>query len=164
MSYLDAKTVYQITDRIITFLNENLIYPYEQASSKLRGNDFVKGQNFALTGNFPKIQVIPVNFQPDHITQQKSGYLDINYIDFIIYYYNQNAHRFTFQDTGLTLINEAQNFEYLQYVKKTLKDNVTDFDEYIHRFRFGSISKPTFNKNNNVWMGMLPFSGLTTER
>jgi len=163
MSYITPQTVYQIEDRIVSFLSQNLIDPYKQASDKLR-NDFVKGSNFQLTGIFPKVQVLMVNFTPDKITAQQSDYLDINSIDLIIYYYNQNAHRFTFPDTGLTLTGEPQNFEYLQYIHNMLKDNITDFNEYFHRIRFGTITKPQFNKQNNVWMGMLPISCITARR
>lgn len=159
-TYLEPKDTRQVQEKLVEWLNNNLDDPYKQATSKTRST-FVYGDDFKLQGVFPIIHVDISNFEPTRITNHKSNYLEEEEHSFIIYYHCQLNHRYTFADNHLTLTNEAQVMKYLQYIKKKIKSNITDFDTYFHKATFGSISKPVRMPNPSVFIGMIPFTCYT---
>ncbi len=166
MAYLLPKDTREIQNAIVSFLNTNLTDPYEQRTAlgddpKTR-TDFVYGDDFKLVKVWPKIHIDVMGYTPSNIGGQgKTDYLEEEEHQFVIYYYTQKDKRFEFSDNGLTLINEAQVVKYLQYIKRTMKTNMTDFNLYFHKPTFGSISKPRWNAASNLFVGMMPLTVYT---
>lgn len=160
---LDAKYSEEIRQKFIDWLNDNLDDPYEQ-STHIKRSNFVYGSDFKLVKIFPKIHFDIQNFEVKNIGgQTKTTYLDEEEHSFIIYYYNQRGHRYTFGN-GSTLIDESQCRRYLQYIRRKIKNNSTEFDEYCHKITFGSISKPEFLNQSSVFVAMLPITVYTYQR
>lgn len=162
-TYLTPKSSREIQDKFVSWLNDHLIDPYEQAKNEKR-NNFVSGDSFSLTGTNPKIHLDVTSFNINKIpSQSKTAYLDEEEHHFIIYYYNQKAHSYSFEN-GLELTDQAQCLEYLQYIRNTIKGKANKFKEYAHKITFGTIPKPTWNKASNTWIGMLPMTVTTYRR
>ncbi len=153
----------QIQNEVVAWLEANLTDPYEQATSKTR-TGFVKKDQYSLSGEPPILAMELAGFDPIKIaTQTKTAYLEEEQHDFMIYYYNQIDHRFTFADDSLTLSNEAQCMKYLQYVKNTLKTNMATFATF-HKHAFGKIPQPLRRPRSSLWISMLPFTVFTYRR
>ena len=165
MAYITPKDTREIQNKFVTWLEANLIDPYEVAKSPETRPHFVYGDDFELVANFPKVHVDCADFTPNKIsTQSKSTYLEEEEHHFMIYYYNQQGHRYTFADNNLTLTNAAQCRKYLQYIKDTMKSNITEFNDYGHRITFGTIPKPTRSPQASVWVSVLPVTVITYRR
>ena len=163
MAYLVPETARQLQNRLVAWLEANLIDPYEQAKSTTRAG-FVDANDYA-TGFPPRLQVSFQRTRPTRATMHKHGYLEEEQHDFIIYYSNQKSHRFTFASlSNMVTVDEAQNSEYLAYVRRTLKANITAFDGYFHKHAFGDVSRAVFNPKTNLFVGMLPFTVFTYRR
>jgi len=165
MSYPISKYSEEIKEQFVKWINKNLKDPYEQATNKTRDN-FVFGDdiNFKVVNIFPIIHVSMGDFNSTKISSQtKTAYLEEEEHNLIIFYYNQNGHKYAFED-GESLTNEAQCRKYLQYIKNKIKANADKFDEYCHKITFGTIPKPTFNKNTRTFMSMLPVTVYTYKR
>lgn len=165
--YLTPQDSAVIQDALVTFLEANLIDPYEQRTSKTRSN-FVRDSDFKNVSTLasPHLQVDLADYNPVKInTQTKTNFLEEETHTFAIYYYNAKDKRFTFADNGLTLINESQAMKYLQYVKDTLKANLDDptFANF-HWVTFGSISKPRYNPKTQLYVSFLPMTVKTYRR
>ena len=164
MAYITPKDTREIQNKFVTWLEANLTDPYEDKTSKTRPN-FVYGDDFNLTAIFPKVHVDVADFTPNRIsTQSKSDYLEEEEHHFMIYYYNQQGHTFTFSDNSLELSNAAQCRKYLQYIRDTLKTNITEFNDYGHKITFGTIPKPTRSTLASVWVSVLPVTVITYRR
>ena len=162
-TYLDPKDTADIQDYFVEWLNNNLPDPYEQRTNKTRTN-FVYGEDFKLVAIFPKIHFSAGDYVPNKIsTQGKTDYLEAEEHHFLIYYHNQLAHRYTF-DNGATLSDGRQTRKYLQYVRDKIKKNADNFDDYCHQITFGTVSKPIFNRNSKTWIGMIPITVITYKR
>jgi len=161
-TYLLPKDTREIQNFIVSWLNTNLIDPYEQRtalgdSPKIR-TKFVYGDDFKLVGIWPKIHIAVAGYSPTKIGGQgETDYTEEEEHQFIIYYHTQKGKRFEFADNGLTLTNEAQVVKYLKYIKRTMKTNMTDFNLYFHKPTFGKISKPKWNPKTSCFVGMMPF-------
>lgn len=167
MVFIKPKDTKEIQNYLVSWLNTNLIDPYEQATSKTRST-FVYGDDFKMSGNPPVLHVDCNDFTARNIAGQTGVYLDEETHQIIIYYYCQRDHRFTFADNGLTLTNEAQCRKYLQYVKDKLKEalaaNNNPFAGYINNVSFGSIPKPILSQPSSWFMSMLPMNINTYRR
>ena len=163
--YLTPDDTRTIQNAIVTFLEANLIDPYEQLTGKTR-KDLVRGDDYQSRNSLttPQVQVDVANFDPTKITAQKTGYLDEEQHSFMIYYENGKNKKFTFADNGLELSNEAQCVKYLQYIKDTLKANLDDSTFTFSKPRFGMISKPTYNPKTQLYVSVLPFTCVTYRR
>lgn len=161
-TYLEPKYSNEIQDKIVSWLNDNLDDPYEQATKEAR-SDFVYSGDYkkrALLA-LPSINVTMDDFNANKISQQsKTAYLQEEEHHLMIYYVNQKVQRYTFGN-GQTLIGEAQCRRYLQYIMKLLKANATDFDDYCHKITFGTIPKPTYGPEGNTWISVLPVTVFT---
>jgi hypothetical protein len=162
-AYLVPKDTREIQNFLVTWLNTNLVDPYEQATSKTRST-FVYGDDFKMSGNPPVLHVDVNDFKADNIVGQSGVYLDEETHQIVIYYYCQRDHRFTFADNGLTLTNEAQCRKYLQYVKDQLKVHMSDFAGYLNNVKFGTIPKPTLSQQSGWFVSMLPLTTNTYRR
>lgn len=161
MAYLLPKDTREIQNQIVSWLEANLTDPYEQRTANTRTN-FVYGDDFKLVGIWPKIHIDLAGYNPMNICGQgDTDYLEEEEHQFIIYYYTQRDKRFEFSDNGLTLSNEAQVVKYLQYIKRTMKTSMTDFNSYFHKPVFGSISKPRWNPETSCFVGMMPLTVYT---
>ena len=163
-TYITPKDSREIQNKLVEWLEANLPDPYETASGKTRSL-FVYGDDFQLSGVFPRIHVDIADFVPEKIAvQSKGGYLEREEHQFMIYYHNQSGHRFVFPDNNLKLNNEAQCRKYLGYIKDKIKANISDFDDYFHGHKFGTIPKPTFNPASSTYVSVLPFTVYTYRR
>ena len=162
-TYLTPKDTREIQNKIVEWCNNNLRDPYTAATSNTRST-FAYGDDFKLQGVFPLIHVDISNYNPERITNSKSTYLEREEHSFIIYYHCQLNHRFVFNDNGLTLVNEAQVMKYLQYIKTTMKANITDFNDYFNNATFGAISKPARIPKTSIFIGMIPLTVYTYVR
>lgn len=162
-TYVSPRDSREIVNKLVSFLESNLTDPYEQVSGKSRTN-FVYGDDFKLVPLPPKIHISQASFNPTKISQSKSNYLEEEEHTFLIYYYNQRGHKFTFSDNSLTLIDESQCMKYLQYIRDTIKSNISQFDNFFHQHRFGEIPKPKFNPNGSLFFSFLPLVVKTYRR
>ncbi len=163
MTYVQEKDCDEIQDKIVSFLESNLIDPYEQATGKTRTN-FVFGDDFKLAPIYPRIHVSPVNVEITRVTAgAKTTFLEELEHTFLIYYYNHIDHRYTFEDSTV-LVNARQCKKYLSYIHTKLKAGLADFDGYFVKLRFGSIPPPVFNKNAGIWVSMLSITVNTLKR
>lgn len=166
MAYLTPEDSIVIKNALIAFLEANLIDPYEQRTGNVRTN-FVKGEDFDISPlGSPYLYIDLATFSIDKInTQSKTDFLEEESHNFIIYYYNAKNKRFTFADNGLTLTDDAQCVKYLQYVRDTLKSNLTDASFLnFHRVTFGTISRPAYNPKTQLFVGSIPITVRTYRR
>ncbi len=164
MAFATPKDSIQIQDRLILWLNANLPDPYEQRTQKNRA-DFVIGGDFNHQGVFPKIHVDMGDYVPNKVaTQGKTDFLQEEEHHFMIYYYNFKAHRYKFDDNGLTLQDAAQCRKYLEFIQDKLKANATDFNDFFHKPSPGTIPKPVFTNSTKLWWSVLPFTVFTYRR
>jgi len=163
--YLSPSDTREIQNAIVTFLEANLIDPYEQVTEKDR-KSLVHGDDFELRSiiTAPYIHVSIGSFMPVKVTAQKTGYLEEEEHNFMIYFSNGKDQAFTFADTGLKLTNEAQCMKYLQYIRTTLKDNLSDSTFTFSKPRFGTIAKPIYNPKTKLYVSALPFTVYTYRR
>lgn len=148
-------------------LQANLIDPYNQQTGKTRSSgDFIYADDFKIGKLDPVIHVDLNEFGPPVKvnSQTKINFLEEEPHNFIIYYYNTRAHKFTFSDNGLTLQNEPQSMKYLQLIRTTLKANMASFSNFFHKPVFGAIPKPIMTGGNSRFMSFLPFTVFTYRR
>ena len=163
IAYIVPKDTVEIREKLVQWLNDHLIDPYEQSTDKKR-DSFVFGKDFTLSPIWPKIHVAVGDIGRERITAgAKTTYLDQIEHPFIIYYYNQKSHKFTF-DNGARLSDEDQCRKYLEYIQNKLKANLDKFGTYFHKPAFGSIPTPTFNTKTSTWVSMLPVTVFTYKR
>ena len=162
--YLDPKDTREIQDQLTTWLQTNLDDPYEQAATPKTRSTFVYGDDFKLVSIFPKIHVAVADDDVEKITAQKSSYLEGETHHFMIYYYNQQAHRYSFDGLVTYLTNASQCRKYLQYIKSQLKTNITDFNDYFSQLIFGTIPTPVFDSKTSTWISVLPITVKTYRR
>lgn len=162
MAYIDDKKTDEVQDKIVEWLNDNLIDPYEQATGKSRST-FVSADNMVNSQIFPIVQIAGSDIEPTKVTAKKTGYLEEVEHNFIIFYKNQKARKFTFEN-GKVLQDDRQCRRYLEYIHDKLKENADEFGEYFHKMTFGSISQPVFDNNTSIWRGMLPLIVYTYKR
>lgn len=161
MSFVPEKTVGEIENKLITFLEANLPDPYEVATGKTRSN-LVRDSIDQLEGPYPLIQIIPLNKEYGRLSGQSiNAYREQNEIPFAIFYRNQEAEKYTFSGSGLILINERQNMEFLELIKSTLKTNMSEFQEYFHKHAFGTIGRAAKARASSIYIGFLPFTVFT---
>jgi len=157
MAYAPPKTIAQIQTQIVSVLNDNLTDPYEQATGNTR-SDFARGDDYKHTGVWPKIHVDISDSPPEKINSTtKSNFLEQETITVMIYYMNFKGHRYTPSGESV-VVDEAQNIRFREYIKTTLKANVSDFGLYFHQMSFGSIDKPSFNAQTKIFTGVLPMA------
>jgi len=167
MTWVTPKDSREIQNKIVSVLRTLLDDPYCQVKGAgARGAEyFIYGDDFKAIGNPPQIHVDMTNFDPVRITSQsKTDYLEEERHDFMIYYYNQLAHKYTFSDNGLELADVAQCRKYLQYIRDTLKANMAEFNEYFHKHAFGVVPKPVRDSKTGWFVSMLPFTVFTYRR
>ena len=162
MAYVIPKSTAEIREKLVLWLNDNLKDPYEQSTDGKR-DTFVFGKDFLLSPIWPKIHVAVGDIGRDKITAQKIDYLEQIEHPFMIYYYNQKSHKFTF-DNGARLSDEDQCREYLEDIQTKLKAHLDDFEEYFHKPTFGTIPGPIFNTKTSTWVSMLPIMVYTYKR
>lgn len=164
MTWVTPKDTVQIQNALVTFLEDNLVDPYEQRSGNTR-TDFVTREDKKVSFNTPTIQIVLGDLNPQRITSQgKVQYLEEEEHLIMIYYFNKKEQQFTFPDTSLKLKNEAQSFKYLNYIRNTLKTGMASFDGVFYKHVFGSIAKPQWNPASNSYIGSLPFTVFTYRR
>ena len=163
MSDITPKDTYEIREKLVQWLNDNLIDPYEQSTNKKR-DSFVFGKNFTLSPIWPKIHVATGDTGRERITATpKTTYLEQIEHSFMIYYHNLKSHRFIF-DNGARLSDEDQCRKYLEYIQNRLKANLDEFGTYFHKATFGTIPRPVFNTKTSTWISMLPLVCYTYKR
>ncbi len=163
IAYVVPKSTDEIQDKLVQWLNDNLIDPYEQSTDKGRPS-FVFGDDFKLCPIYPKIHVSVADIGRAKITAgKKTTYLEEIEHMFLIYYHNQLAHRFVFND-GTKLSNEKQCRKYLMYIQIKLKAHLDDFGIYFNKTVFGTIPRPVFNTKTSTWVSMLPMTVFTYQR
>jgi len=164
-SYLTPQDTREIQNAIVTFLEANLVDPYEQVTSKTR-TSLVHADDYELRSilTAPYIQISVATFMPVKVTAQKTGYLEEEEHNFMIYFSNGKDQAFTFPDTSLKLTNEAQCMKYLQYIRTTLKDNLDDSTFTFSKARFGTIAKPIYTPKTKLYVSALPFTVYTYRR
>ena len=161
-TYIEAKDTDYIQNQFINWLNNILDDPYQQKTNNSR-SDFVIGEdNIKLVTNYPKLQVSCIDNENEKITHKKTSYLEKVGHNFLLVYYNQKEHTYTFED-GAVLKNKEQSRKYLQYVKKLIKKNADKFT-FAHKITFGTIASPEFNNQTRSWMSMIAMTLETYER
>lgn len=162
---LTPKDTEEIRVKFVDFLNDHLIDPYEQAKNVGR-DGFVKGKDFQINSllAYPLVHISVEDVKTSKINSQtKTNYLEEEEHNFVIYYYNNKVHNYTFED-GITLQGEAQNRKFLQYIKNTIKHNGDKFGEFCHNITFGTISTPELDQSTNTYIGMIPMTVYTYRR
>ena len=157
-NYIVPKRSREIVNKFVSWLESNLTDPYEQVSGKTR-TGFVISKSIPATYISPILQLKLNPFSSEKIaTQDKTQPFQIETHTIMFYYYNEKDKRYTFSDTSLTLTDEAQAQEYLEYVRNRITANATAFDDYCSNISFGTISQPRWNPQSRSWITSMPMN------
>lgn len=155
MSYVVPKEVDEVREKFVTWLNDNLDDPYEQATNKKRSGLVYGDDDFKLVGAWPKVHFSFSSLNPSKIVGNDSKFTEEEEITFHVYYYNHKSHRYTFGN-GNTLSGEHQCFRFLRHIQAKISDNKQVFGEYCHGITMGTVSKPVFNTKSSLFAGFFP--------